>query len=433
VSRETLYYIAAYGSPEYRCLTNVPLRSIPPRGATVETIASSPAVGKLAGEKNYEATQPPFYYLITGMCWHLGKACGLHGGSLLYSIRFLNMLFVAALVWVGYLAARTVFPERIFLRLGVPAMLAFMPQTAFYSILNDVLSPVCFGVAFIYLVRFLRLDGPDVRLGIVTGLALAATGLAKLTNFPLLLVSALALLCKTWQLFRAGKFYAALPMLAALAICAGLPMALWFTWCEHNFGDLTGSEMKIHYLGWTHKPFSEWWHHPLFTASGLWIFVSQLLVKFWQGELVWHFQDLNFPAINAIYTILSFCLVGLAIHGLFSRAAIVTRPQRQALWLSLGCFVAAVAFLGFLSIIYDFQLCVYPSREHPYFTSGRLMLGALIPFLLLFLYGLDHLLKSVKSDRIRLLVLAGLILFMLISEIATDWPVFFSQYNWFHM
>jgi hypothetical protein len=26
-----------------------------------------------------------------------------------------------------------------------------------------------------------------------------------------------------------------------------------------------------------------------------------------------------------------------------------------------------------------------------------------------------------------------LILFMVVSEIATDWPVFSSQYNWFHL
>jgi hypothetical protein len=190
--------------------------------------------------------------------------------------------------------------------------------------------------------------------------------------------------------------------------------------------------MKIHYLGWTHKPFNEWLPHPIFTTSGLWDFISRLMVTFWQGEMIWHFQELNVSAINAIYTVLSVSFLGLAVHGLFSKTAALTRTQCQALWLGLGCFAAAVAFLGFLSIIYDFQLCVYPSREHPYFTSGRLILGALIPFLLLFLFGLDHLLESVKNNWLRPLVLAGLILFMLVSEIVTDWPVFFSRYNWFH-
>jgi uncharacterized membrane protein YqjE len=61
------------------------------------------------------------------------------------------------------------------------------------------------------------------------------------------------------------------------------------------------------------------------------------------------------------------------------------------------------------------------------------MLGALIPFQLLFVYGLERALSWVKQDWPRWVVLAGFIVFMLISEIAVDWPVFFSQYNRFHM
>jgi hypothetical protein len=95
--------------------------------------------------------------------------------------------------------------------------------------------------------------------------------------------------------------------------------------------------------------------------------------------------------------------------------------------------VAPVVFLGFLSIIYDFQDCFYPSRAHPYFTSGRLMLGALIPFLLLFLYGMDCALGWIKNRHAKPLALAGLILFMLISEITIDRMIFSNAYNWFHM
>ncbi len=101
----------------------------------------------------------------------------------------------------------------------------------------------------------------------------------------------------------------------------------------------------------------------------------------------------------------------------------------------LACFrehYCLKVFLGFLSIIYDFHKCFYPSREYPYFTSGRLMLGALIPFLLLFVFGLDHVLSGFGNAG-KFLVLAAIILFMLISEIITDWLVFSSQYNWFHM
>ena len=64
---------------------------------------------------------------------------------------------------------------------------------------------------------------------------------------------------------------------------------------------------------------------------------------------------------------------------------------------------------------------------------GRLMLGGLISLVILFTCGLDRALSHVKNHWIGPLVLAAMILFMLISELAVDWPVFSSQYNWFHL
>jgi hypothetical protein len=384
-------------------------------------------------DPNHEASQPPLYYAVAGLWWRVGERCGFHGGFLLYWLRFLNLIFVAVLVWLGYVAARLVFPGEIFLRLGVPAVLAFLPQTAFYSIQNDVLSPVCFGAAFILLVRLNRAEVPGVRLGIAAGLALAATFLTKFSNLPLLFVAAIFILFKVRQLAQAGKLRAALPVLRALALCAALPMAGWLAWCKYNFGDYTGTAAKIRFLGWTRKPFGEWWHHPILTPHGFWIFLSKLLATFWQGEFLWHRQPLASPAVDAIYAISSIGLVVLALASLRPQSAMATESQRHALWFGFWSFLAAIMFLGFLSIIYDFHDCFYPSREHPYFTSGRLMLGALIPFVLLFVFGLDRALCRVKKHWLRPLVLAGIILFMLVSEIATDWPVFSSQYNWFHM
>jgi hypothetical protein len=386
----------------------------------------------LWNDLNHEASQPPLYYTVAGLWWRAGKLCGFHGGFLLYWLRFLNLVFVAALVWLGYVAARLVFPGERFLRLGVPALLAFFPQTAFYSIQNDVLSPVCFGAAFILLVQLDRAEMPGVRLGTATGLALAATFLTKFSNLPLLVVAALFIGFKIRQLTRAGTLRAAGPALLALALCAGLPMLVWLAWCKYNFGDFTGTAAKIQLLGWTHKPFGEWWHHPIFTPPGFGTFISKLMARFWRGEFLWHGQALASPVVDAIYAISSVCLVVLALAGLRPQST-ATESQRHALWSGFWSFTAAIAFLGFLSLIYDFHNCVYPSREHPYFLSGRLMLGALIPFVMLYVYGLDRALGCAKCNWIRPLALAGIILFMLASEIATDWPVFSSQYNWFHM
>jgi len=224
-----------------------------------------------------------------------------------------------------------------------------------------------------------------------------------------------------------------LPALAAMALCAALPIGGWLAWTQCHFGDFTGTAAKIQFLGWTHKPIGEWWHHPIFTPHGLWTFVSGLLATFWQGEFLWFRRPLTSPATDLFYTVSSVVFVGVALAGLLPRSTAATATQRQALWLGFWSFIASVAFLAFLSVIYDFHDCFYPSRAHPYFTSGRLLLGALIPFLLLYLCGLDCALGRIKQRWAKPLALAGLILFMLISEIAIDWRIFPNTYNWFHM
>jgi hypothetical protein len=437
VSDETVSYVVLYGSPEYVGIpTNSPDGQFapPPWKQPLEKIRQT-LIAKAATWRavtNYEASQPPLYYTLAGSWWHLGKVCGFHDGYLLYWVRFLNVFFVIALVWLGFVTARMIFPENLFLRLGVPALIAFMPQTAFYSIQNDALSPLCFGVAFILLVRWLQAERPGTSLGMFTGLALAATFLTKISNLPLVAVSGAAVLLKTWRLFRAEQLRAAKPAILSLVICAGLPMVLWFVWCKIIFGDFTGLEAKIKFLGWTHKPFAEWWHHPIFTLHGFWIFLSGNLATLWQGEILWHRKPLAIHGVDSVYAILSVGLVALALAALFRRPAVTTTPQWQVLWFTFGCFATALVFFGCLSIIYDFQDCFYPSRAHPYFTSGRLLLGALIPFLLLFVFGLDHALTRF-SNQAKFFMLTGIILFMLISEVTIDWPIFTNPYNWFHM
>ena len=436
--QEAMLYFAIYNTPEYLWPPDTyPGGQIPKPPWTQPMNRVEPMLlSRLAAwqnVKNHEVSQPPLYYALAGLWWRLGKVCGFHDGCLLYWVRFLNVVFVVALVRLGFATARMIFPDNTLLKLGVPALLAFFPQTAFYSIQNDVLSPLCFGAAFICLLKLLRADAPGAWLGIATGLALAATYLTKISNLPLLAVSGAVVLFKVLRLAKAGKLRAAFPALAALALCAGLPIGGWLAWTKYHFGDFTGTAAKIQFLGWTHKPFNEWWPHPIFTPHGLWTFVSGLMATFWQGELLWHRQPLASPVVDAIYAILSVGFVGVAVVALLSRSTAATGPQRQALWLGFLCFVAAVAFLGFLSIIYDFQDCFYPSRAHPYFTSGRLMLGALIPFLLLYLYGVDRALDRIKNHWVKPLALAGLILFMLISEITINRMMFSNAYNWFHM
>ena len=422
-----------YPTPFWMQSTNAQSKTSQREAAFQKAAVAWRTAKNLQAWKSYESSQPPLYYAVTGLWWHIGQWLGFTGLQLLYWVRFLNILFVVSLVQTGYFAARMIFPENLFLRIGVPALLAFIPQTVFYSIENDVLSPLCFGLAFMCLLKWLSAENPGIRLGIFTGLALAATFLAKLSNLPLLAGSGIFLALNIFRLAKNGKGRAARPALTALILCAGLPVGGWLAWTKYAFGDFTGTAEKIQFLTWTLKPFHEWWHHPLFSPQGFWTFISELLATFWQGEFQWHGQSLGLPVVDAVYVILTICFFALTLVGLHPRFSIVTGPQRQALWLSFLCLAAAIVFTAFLSVIYDFGLGTNPSQDHPYFTSGRLILGALIPFLLLYLYGLDYLLRDLGNNWVRFVALAGMISFMLISESVIDWPVFASQYNWYHL
>lgn len=387
---------------------------------------------KLPYWTNYETSQAPLYYVLGGLWWRLGQWIGLAGLWLVYWLRFMNVLLVAALVWIGHCAAREIFPDEKFFTLGVPALIAFAPVQAFYSIQNDVLSPLCFGMAFILLMRLWRAESPGLALGTATGLSLAAVFLTKLSNAPLLGVSGILILLKMTQLARAGRLKRSVPAFLLLLGLAALPMAAWLVWIKTAFGDFSGSAAKLRFITWTLKPFNEWWHHPIFTPLGLWTFISQLAYTFWQGSLHWHANLLAQPAVDAVYAILTLSFLVFAFLDLLMQGR-SNRFQRQALWFSFSCLAAGAAFLAYLSIIYDFGICMDPSREHPYFAEGRLILGAMIPALLLYLYGLNYVLKDIRKGWQKGLVLTVMILFMLVSEMATDWTVFSSQYNWYHL
>ena len=436
LSKESLDWIVPYASPEFiQTPDQFPEGKFPPplwkqSGPDAESVM---AVTRAAWstEINFESSQPPLYYSLGAVWLRLGRRIGLTGIESLYWIRFLNVPLIALLVWLGYVAARAIGPEYSDLRIGVPLLLAFIPQDVFYSINNDVLSPICVGVLFLCVLRWLRPEPLTLWLGICTGLAIAATYLTKLANLPLLGVVLIAIAATLSPITRqksGGKPAA----FTALALCAAIPIGAWMMWTEYNFGGVTGSTTKIALLGWTRKPFADWWRHPIFTPRGLWVFWSDLLTTFWRGEIKWQNHPLGWRTANWFYSISSLLLLCAALAGMRRRAGL-SAFQQQALAIAALSFLASVVFFALLSIQFDFGSCVNPSREHPYFASGRLMSGALIPFALLYVYGLERLCRGLGAGRLSLLVLTVIMAFVTTSEIIVNRVAFASEHNWFHL
>ena len=433
--REALDWIVPYASPEFLSAPEqfregkFPTPLWKQSGAERESeIAATRAAWR--DQINFESSQPPLYYMLASVWWWIGKHIGATGLQSLYWIRFLNVLLVAIVVWVGYLTARRIAPERIELRLGVPLLLAFIPQNVFYTINNDVLSPVCFGVLFLLLLQWLDAETHSIWLGLATGLAIAATYLTKLSNLPFIGVAVLVIILKlqriTWR--TPAK---ELATLAALLVFAAIPIGSWMVWNKVHFGDLTGSTAKIGLLGWIQKPLAAWGQHPIFTPGGLWVFSSSLIESFWRGELTWHGRFGNWGFVDWFFVISSLVLLFSAMWGVGSRSAFSTF-QRQAIWSAILVWLAGIFFLALLSIQFDFGDSTGPTRVHPYFTAGRLLSGALIPFALIYVYGIAFLLRRTNREVWLLSIIAGIVVITVVSEIAVNHEVFASEHNWFH-
>jgi len=380
---------------------------------------------------NHESGEPPLYYALAGGWMNVGRILGLRGLPLLYWVRFLNVGVAAMLVWVGFAVARSTFPNNQFLQLSVPMLLAVWPQSAFYSIQGDALSPLCFGIAFLGLAKLLQNDSPGIAVAIWTGLAIAATCLVKTSNLPLPLIAIAAIAWKFLLDAKNGNLRPKLITLSVFFLSLAVPLGIWFAWNHHNFGDLTATKLKIELLTWTRKPFGEWWSHPIFSLHGITEFWWELIASFWRGEFVWHLQRLASTAADAFYAVSS-AIVILATGVLLLRARSKNNEQRFILWVALLSFLSLVAFLVVLSISFDFGRCPYPSREHPYFTSGRLLDAAAVPFFLLFVYAIDRFGDWTKQQWVRWTLLGATVLVLIVSQLQVNAPAFSSRYNFFH-
>jgi Predicted membrane protein (DUF2142) len=379
---------------------------------------------------NHESGEPPLYYGAAGVWFDLGRAFGLRGLVLLYWVRFLNVAFAGVLVWLGYAAAKIIFPDRQFLAIATAALLAVWPQSSFYSIQGDSLSAVAFAITFIGLVKLWQSEQPNIRVAGWIGLAIAATCLVKTANLPLIFVVALAVIFKTFALARAPQRQRALSIFAAFLICAVVPIGIWFAWNQNRFGDLTATKLKIQLLDWTPKAFADWWSHPIFTPRGAKDFWAELIASFWRGEFIWHGERMATWWSDAFYWTSSTIAVAITIWSLITRRR--SEGSRAFVWLALLSFGALVGFLVLLSIRYDFGQCPYPSRAHPFFTSGRLLNAAAVPFFLLFARAIEQVAAWTRRDWPRWFALAVVIIAICGWQLSIDAPAFSSRYNFFH-
>jgi hypothetical protein len=382
---------------------------------------------------NHESTQPPLYYAIAGLWFRLGKLLTLNGGHLVFWLKLIDVFVYIPFVWVSYLFARRFYGHNEFIRLGVPLLLVVFPQDAMYSLNNDVLTPLLFGLSFYCLMDIYASESKSYTHYLLTGLAVAAAFLTKFSNLPILIVLAAVLVLRLLKLRGTGRLKWELPKLAVLGVFTAGLIAPWLIRNKMVLGDMSGAAAKIQRLGWTAKPFSAIWHHPMFTPGGAIFFWNGLMRTFWRGEIVWFGKAMASAGVDLFYVLSTTVFIGASIAGLWMLRKKLPEDERFVSIMGLVVFAVSVAFIGFLSILYDYGRCFYPSREHPFLISGRLICGTMIPFAALYLWGLDFILSEIGLSAKRWLVLSGIMAVILVSEIAVTAPAFGSLFNWYHM
>lgn len=429
--------IALYDSPEYNDRPDEYPGGVLPRPhwplAEKDRGAYEAQVSSWVETVNHESMQPPVYYAVAGVWYRIGEAIGLSGGPALYWARFLNVLACGLLTWLAYVFGCVCFPDRPFVRLGLPFLVAFVPQDAFYSLNNDVFLPLVNGAAFLCLVLIVRDARKAWAFHAGTGLLVAAAVLVKFSSIAIVPVAVAMLALRVVRQRDGQARRRAIAETAVALAAAAIPIGVW---CARNvsvLGDVTGSMEKARFLGWAVKPLGSMLDHPIFTPAGMAVFWRETLATFWRGEFVWAQRRLASPGWDLFYGISSFVMVAAALVAPFTWRRDIVARRRSALWPSFALFALSLAFLATISVVYDFGDCPYPSRAMPYMSSGRLALGALIPFSALYLCGWDAVLPRRLPEPVRWLTLIVPVLGFTASEIGMSRAVFESAYNWFHM
>lgn len=425
--KESSYYCALYNSLDLVSVQNVDEKLKPD---SVQFAAQDAKIWMTW--TNHESGQPPLYYLYTGSLWRVFKAVGFKNAALPYAMRCGNGFLLAATVALAWLLSRMLFPKETFIRVAAAGIVACMPQSIYYSVSNDNLVGPAYGLAVYTLYRIWQSPKISAGLGFGAGLSLAGAMLAKFTCLPLVGVAILFVWVKSWRLYRSNQLKYSLHGIGTMMVGFLVPMVAWLSWCKIHFQSWTGTGLKLQLLGWTPKPFGGWFHHPIYTIHGLLFFVCHNIATFWQGEARWHLELLRNPIVDSTYICVNIAVMLTVLIFLAFFRDRLTPLQEVNFKFTFAGIAGLGLFYAWLSVLFDFGGCWYPSKYQPFFTSGRLMLGILVPAVIMVAFAMRIWLSKV-GPRLAYLVLGLFLAGMLATEAAVDRPVYDSWYNIIHL
>lgn len=363
-----------------------------------------------AGGHDYEAHQPPLYYLLCEPVYLATRAQG--NAAAAGAVRWVSTLLGLALIWVAFFGVADLFPEDPWLAVLTAGFIALLPMNVSLaaSVTNDSLTNLVVTLGLWQMVRIARGICRRPHSAIILG-ATMGLGIWTKTSTLVLFPTAIAFY---WLLARAG----ALPMAVAArraAVACGIGLLIGLPWLARNtliYGDPLARHIFVSAFQNTAKTTAMM---PLFgtpagyvTGVAQWTFASfwgvfDSMTWFW-GRDPQDYGSLGFllgrpPAIYSALAVVSvLSLVGLLRYLREEKA----EPSQKAV---MGTFAVMVAMtlLAFIA----FNITFFQAQ-------GRYLYTALLPIAFFFTLGLRALLPKlygIAAVVVFLVALAGLDLF----------------------
>ena len=318
---------------------------------------------------SYEAYHPPLFYLLMTPFY-----LALPDDMLVkvYGLRIVVIMLSLITVWATYRTAQILLPQLPRLPFLASLLLIAIPERAIATsrINNDVLLEVLAALFFVVLTRAI-VSGLTARRSLLLGLLL---GLAVWVKIPAGLLGA-PLLLLLWMRRREQDIARQIGWMALPAAPLGIVLAIRNLYL---YGDLTGFAAfeQLHRLAQVDT-----------SLAGLMRTLISLPNHFWL--VWWKGSDVGQNALLTLFYLFMAVVVIVAWRGL----AIALWQKRHERKQSEGRYdapVAAVWIYGVTILLYAIAVMNSYYQGMVPIIQGRFMLPAIVPFILLLVWGLWH-------------------------------------------
>lgn len=335
---------------------------------------------------NYEAMQPPLYYIVNVPLY---LALPADPFVKLFGMRLLAALFASVMLPLTYFTAREAFPDSRLVMYGAPVVMLLTQGYALNmsQVSNDALAVPLAALALLLLLRMVG-RGLTWKQSLMAGAVIGASLLGKLTTVFLLLVALEAL----GLMVAYGR-----EQLRRVLLHAGLiftPVALMLApWLIRNisvYGDATGARAARTLM-------SSFFSSPLRSLETLRL--NELLPTYWFGEPVFPFPFWTYAwvAVGAAMVIAALGLMFYLIEG--------RRRQVQAVQIKIMFLLLALVTGTAVNLLIPFGSGIggVPGRYlYPLLPAGAFLL----------VFGIDRLLRRERA----LFVAEALLIWMIVWE-----------------